>query len=120
MAVDGLIIFFDRIPFVHGNDNSLSTVMCDPCDLGILLGHALSSIDHDNADICTLHSRDCTDNTIALDFFLDLILTSQSCGIDKHIFFSIVLNVGIDRISGRACDIRYNDTILLRQFVDEG
>ena len=120
MAVDGLIIFFNCIPFIDCDDDSLSTVLCDSRNLGILLGHALGSIDHDNADICTLHSCHCTDNTIALDLFLDLILTSQSCGIDKHIFFSIVLNVGIDRISGRACDIRYNDTILLCQFVDEG
>ena len=120
MAVDGLIIFFNCIPFIDCDDDSLSTVMCDPCDLGILLGHALSSIDHDNADICTLNGCHCTDNTVTLDLFFDLILTSQSCGIDKHIFFSIVLNVGIDRISGRACDIRYNDTILLCQFVDEG
>ena len=120
MAVDGLIIFFNCIPFIDCDDDSLSTVMCDPCDLGILLGHALSSIDHDNADICALHSRDCTDDAVALDLFLDLILTSQSCGIDKYIFFSIVLNVGIDRISGRTCDIRYNDAILLRQFIDEG
>ena len=76
MAVDGLIIFFNRIPFIDCDDDSLSTVMCDSCDLGILLGHALSSINHDNADICTLHSRDCTDDAVTLDLFLDLILTS--------------------------------------------
>jgi hypothetical protein len=120
MAVDGLIIFFNRIPFIDCDDDSLSTVMCDSRDLGILLGHALGSVDHNNTDICTLNGCHCTDNTVTLDLFFDLILTSQSCGIDKHIFFSIVLNISIDCISGCTCDIRYNDAVLLRQFIDEG
>ena len=44
-------------------------------------------------------------DTVTLDFFLDLILTAQSCCIDKHIFLSVVPDIRIDCITGRTCNI---------------
>ncbi len=46
MLVDGLVIFFDGIPFVYSNNDTFSTVMGDSGNLGILLGNSFGGINH--------------------------------------------------------------------------
>ena len=120
MAVDCLIVFFNGIPFIDCNDDTLSTLMSDSCDFCILFGHTLGRIDHNDTHIGALHCRHGTDDTVTLDFFLDLILTAQSCCIDKHIFLSVVPDIRIDCITGRTCNIGHDHAVLLCQFIDQG
>ena len=120
MAVDRLIIFFNGIPFIDRDNNTFSALMGNSCDLRVLFSHTLCRIDHNNTYIGTLHCRHGTNDTVALNFFLNLILTTESCRINKHVFLSIVTDVCIDCITGCSCNIRYDHTIFLCQFIDQG
>ena len=120
MTVDRLVILLDRIPLVDRDDNSFSALVCDSGNLGILLRDALRRIDHDDADIRPLHRCHRTDDAVALDLFLNLILPSKTCGINKDIFFSVVGNVGINRIARGSRNVGDNHTVLLCQLVNEG
>ena len=94
--------------------------MCDSGNLGILLRDALRRIDHDDADIRPFHRCHRTDDAVALNLFLNLILPSKTCSINKDIFFSVVSNVGINRIACCSRNIGDDHTVLLRQLIDEG
>ena len=41
MLVDGLVIFLNGIPFIYGNDNTLSSFVGNTCNLGILFCNTL-------------------------------------------------------------------------------
>ena len=101
----GLIILLDRIPLIHDNDNSLAPFMGNSGYLCILLCYALCSINDHQHDVRTLYSTDGTDDTVSFQFLFDLIFSSQTCRINKYIFFSIMNNLCINRISCRSCNI---------------
>ena len=85
MLVNGLVILFDRIPFIYCNNNPLTTVMGDPCDLRILLCHAFCRINHNHDNIRTLNCRHGTDDAVALELFFYFILATKARCINKDI-----------------------------------
>ena len=93
--------------------------MGNTCDLCILLCDALFCINYNNDYIRTVYCCYSTDDTVALQVFFDLILTAQSCCIDKHIFLSVVPDIRIDCITGRTCNIGHDHAVLLCQFIDQ-
>ena len=120
MLFDRLIILFNGIPLIDRYDDPFSSVMCDSCDFRILLRHTLGCVNDDHYDICTFYGCHGTDDTVSFNIFFDLIFAAQSCRINKYIFFSIVFNVCIDRISCRTRNIGYDNTLLTEQTVDQG
>ena len=52
-------------------------------------------------NISTFYRRYRSQNTISLNFFLDLIFASESRCINKHIVFTFPADVSIDRITSR-------------------
>ena len=93
--------------------------MCNAGDLGILLSHTLDRINHNNNDIRTFHRRNSTDDTVSLNLFLDLVLSSEPRRINKHIFLSVVTDIRIDCISCRTRNIGNDHTILLRKLINK-
>ena len=100
-----MIVFFHGIPFVDGDDQSLAAFMCDTGNLRILFRYTFRRIDYYQNDICPFHCSYRTDDTVALQFFFYLALSSQPCSINKHIIFSIIFHIGINSISSCSCYI---------------
>ena len=78
-----------------GNTGNLGILFCDP----------LYGIDHHDNNIGTFQ------------FFFDLAFSSQSCSVDKDIFFAVPGNSRIDRITCRSGNIGYDTAILPQQSV---
>ena len=91
--------------------------MGNTCNLGILFCNPLYGIDHHNNNIGTFHSCDRADDAVAFQFFFDLAFPSQSCSVDKDIFFAVPGNSRIDRITCRSGNIGYDTAILPQQSV---
>ena len=120
MLVDSLVVLLNGIPFIYRYNDTLTSVMCDTCNLGILLCNSLRSIDHNNYHICTLHCSYCTDNAVTLDLFFYFAFTAKSCCIDKYIILMIPCNLGINGITCGSCDIGYDHSLLTKKFINEG
>ena len=58
--------------------------MCNTCDLRILICDTLCCINDQNRYITSFNSRYSTDDTVTLNIFFDLALSSKSCSINKH------------------------------------
>ena len=114
-----IIVLLNGVPLIDSDNNSFSPVMGDSGNLCILFRNTLCGINNNNDNVRTLYCRYGTNNTVPLDFFLNLILSPKSRCINKGIFFSVKLDLGIDCIPGGSCDIRYNDPVLLRKLVDQ-
>ena len=115
----GLIVLFNGIPFIYNDDDTFSTLMCDSCDLGILLSYSFCRIDHNQDHIRSFYCRNCTNNTVALQFLFDLILTAKSCCINEYILFSIVHYFRVNGISCSSGNIGYDHTVFSDQTVDD-
>ncbi len=89
-------------------------------DLRILLRNAFLCIDHQYHDLRTFHGTDGTDDHVTLQFFLDLVLPAKTGSINEDIFFAVISDLSIYRISGGTRDIRNDQTVLTKQFVDQG
>ena len=118
--VNSLVVFFDSIPLIHNDDRSLASLMGNSGDLRILLRNAFFRIDHQYHDLRTLHGTDSTDDHVTLQFFLDLILTTESRSINEDIFLAVISDLSVHRVSGSTCDIGYDQTVLTQQLVDQG
>ena len=118
--IDGLVIFFHRIPFVHGDNDGLAPLMGDPGNLRILLADAIHGIDDQNHNVRPFHRTDRTENHIPLQIFLDFILPAQSCRVDENIFFSVVGHFRVHGVPGSSRNIGYNQTFFPQQPVDQG
>ena len=94
--------------------------MGDSGDLRILLRNTFLCIDHQYHHLGTLYGTDGTDDHITLQFFLDLVLPAKTGSINEDIFFAVISDLGIHRISGGTRDIRNDQTVLTQQFVDQG
>ena len=92
---------------VMGNTGNLGILFCDP----------LYGIDHHDNNIGTFHSCDRADDAVAFQFFFDLAFSSQSCSVDKDIFFAVPGNSRINRITCRSGNIGYDTAILPQQSV---
>ena len=93
--------------------------MSDPRDLRILLCHALRGIDDHEDYIRPFHSGHCADDAVAFQFFLDLVLSSEPCGIDKDILSSVVHDLCVHCISGGACNIGDDHPVLPEKTIDD-
>ena len=60
-----VIILFHRIPFIDGDDQSLSPVVGDARYFRVLLRHSLDGVNHQNDDVRALDRRHGPDNTIS-------------------------------------------------------
>ncbi len=118
MPVDGFIIFFDGIPFIHGNDNTLAALVRDAGNLCVLLRHALGSVNYDDNDIRALHRRNSSDNAEALKFLLDPALSAQSGRVNKYIFAILPGYCRVNGIPRCPGNIRDNHTIFAEQTID--
>ena len=91
--------------------------MSNTGDLRILFRDPFYRIDDHDDHIGTFYSRYGTDNTVTFQFFFDLAFSSQSCSVDKDIFFAVPGNSRIDRITCRSGNIGYDTAILPQQSV---
>ena len=93
--------------------------MGNPRNLGVLIGNAFIRINHKNRNITAFHRGNGTDNTEALNLFLDLALAAHACRINKDIFLSVDLNGGIHRISRCSGNIADNQPVLPKNLINE-
>ena len=91
--------------------------MSNSGNLRILFCDTFCRIDHHKDNIGTLYCTYSTDDTITLQFFLDLILSTKTCCVDKNVFLSVMHDLCINRISCCTCDIGYNYAVLTKQTV---
>ena len=89
------------------------------CDLGILFGHALGSVDHNDAHIGTLDRHERAHDREFLDLLLDLGLTADTCGINKGKLTVLVVQLSVYAVSGGTGDIGYNDALLTEDTVEQ-
>ena len=119
MFVDCFIIFLHCIPFIDSDNDAFASFVGDSGNFCILFSHTFCSINNDNNHIGTFYCRYRTDNAVTLNFFFDLVLSAQTCGINENIFSAMVFYFCINGISGRSRNIRYNDAVLSGQFIND-
>ena len=56
--INGLVIFFDRVPLVDQDDECSSLIMGEPDDLSVLVRDSLYCIDEDHRDMTSLDRAD--------------------------------------------------------------
>ena len=115
-----LFCLLNSIPLIHSNDRRLASVVGNSCDLGILFSYTFDCINYKYNNICTFYGADCTQDHEMLQLFLDLVFPAQPSCINKHIILTIVGDRCIHRISCRTGNIRYDQSVLPKQFVDQG
>ena len=103
--LDGMIVFFDKIPFIYSYDNCFSAFMCDSRDLGILIGNTVLSINDKNGNIRSLNGSDGTKYHIMLKFVFYLALSAKSGRINECVLLAVIFHIGIYRISCCSCNI---------------
>lgn len=118
-TADVIIFMTDVRQGLVDDDHTFSTFMCNTCDLRILICDTLCCINDQNRYITSFNSRYSTDDTVTLNIFFDLALSSKSCSINKHILRSISDDFGIDRISCRSGNIRYDHTVFTQKLIDD-
>ena len=114
-----LIILFNGIPLIDGNDDCLSPLMGNSGDLGVLLRDTLHGINQKHHNIGTLHGTYRTHDHIAFQIFLYLILAPQSRSIDENILLAVVGNRSINGIPCGACHIGDDQSVFTEHFIDQ-
>ena len=99
---DGVVVLFDQVPLVDGDDDRLAPVMGDARNLGVLFGHALGGVDDQDRDVRPLHRAHAAGDHVVLQVLLDLVPAPDAGRVDKDIFLSVVGDPGVDRIPGRS------------------
>ena len=84
--------------------------MGDTCDLCVLLCDAFFCINHNNDHISTFYCRYRTD-AVAFQIFFNLILTAESCCINKYIRNTVVDDLRIYCVSSGSCNIGNDHTV---------
>ena len=120
MFLHGLVIFLDGIPFVYSYYYTLTAVMCNTCDLGILLSDSLGGVDHHDDHIGLFHRCHCTDNRKALQLLLYLALSAKSSGVDENVVLAVAFYPGIHCIPGGSGDIGNDEPVLTHQLIYQG
>src|SRR5690242_18579750 len=108
MAIDCLIILLNGIPLIHSNNNTLTTIMGNTCNLSILFGYAFTCINDYNNNISTFYRTYGTDDTKTLNLFFDLTLSTKSSRINKDILFILPGYSSIYGISGSTSNVGYD------------
>ena len=86
--------------------------MRKPRDLGVLLGHALGRVDHDEADVRAVDGHGRAQHAVFFDALLDPGLFAHTGGVDEDIFAGLVFKVGVDGVARRARDVGDDDALL--------
>ena len=73
--------------------------MGNPCDLGVLLRHALDGVDEDQTDVCALNGGDGAEVGIFFNGVIDLGLAPHSGGIDEAVFAEFVFKIAVDGVA---------------------
>src|SRR5699024_8999002 len=66
-----------------------------------------------------LHGGYGADNAVALDLFLDLVLSAQSRRINEDVIPLVIADLRVDRVPGRSRYIGYDHPVLPYQLVDD-
>ncbi len=82
--------------------------MRNACDLGVLLGEALSRVNHNHTDVGTLHRHTGADDRVFFNLVFHLAFAAQSCGINKHKIAERIFDQSIRRVTRCACNVGYN------------
>lgn len=93
--------------------------MGDPGDFFILFCDSLLGIDHQQADVATFDRCHRTEHAEFFNIFIDLALSSYPRRVDEQILLAIFFKRGIDRVSGRPCDRRNDDTVFSQKPVHQ-
>ena len=117
MLINRLIIFLNRIPFIDDDNNALPTFMRNSRNLGVLFRHALRRVNHNKHHVRALHCRYRTDNTVAFQFFFNLILAPQTGRVNKHIRFAVMNHFCVNGISRCPRNIRDNHAVASHQLI---
>ena len=88
-------------------------------DIHILSLNTASGIEHKDADIAILDRADRTHYRIELKVLGNLILTTDTCRVDKIEVETELIVSCVDTIAGGTCDISYDITLLADEGVDE-
>ena len=89
------------------------------CDLGVLLGDAVSGVDHDEAHIRPLNGQLGTHNGELLHPLVHLGLAADARRVDEHIAAVLVFIQGVHRVPGGAGHVADNDPLFAQNVVDE-
>ena len=94
--------------------------MRDPGDACISLCDSLGRVDQHETDIRAIHGRDGTNDGVTLDIIVDLSLPAKTRRIDEGIFLSVMHDLRIDRVTGRAGNVGDDHAVLAQQLIDHG
>ena len=93
--------------------------MGDPGDFFILFCDPLLGIDHQQADVAAFDRCHRTEHAEFFNIFIDLALSSYPRRVDEQILLAVFFKRGIDRVSGRPCDRRNDDTVFSQKPVHQ-
>ena len=93
--------------------------MCQTCDLGILLRHALVGVDQDEAHIRTLNGGNGAQIGIFLNCIVDLRLAPHTGGVNEQELAGFVFKIAVDGVTRRACDIGDDHALLAENLIEQ-
>ena len=118
--IHGLVVLLDGVPLVDHDDAGLAGIVGHTGHLGVLFGHTLVGVDHDETDVGTLNGHGSTKDRELFDLIVDLGLLTHTGGVNEDELTIFVLKVAVHRITGGTCHVGDNDTLLPQDPVDEG
>ena len=80
-------------------------------DLGILLGHAVTRVEHDQAHVRAVDRHRCTQNAVPLNRLVHPGFFAHTRRVNKNILAAFIFKVGVDRIAGGAGNVADNDAL---------
>ena len=119
LLVHGVRVLLDRVPLVDDDDAGLPCLMCQTCDLGILLGDTLIGVDQDEAHVRALDGGDGAQVRILLDCIVDLRLAAHTGRIDKEELAGLVFKVAVDGVARGARDVGDDHALFAEDLVEQ-
>lgn len=114
------LAFGFEIPFVDHDDHAAIFVVCKASDLGILFGDSFGSIDQKECDITAIQSIETLVDAQAFESFGDVLLASDTSGIDEEVFFVVAVYNNIDSIACGSGFGHREQAFFAEQMVDQG
>ena len=87
-------------------------------DTFILLGNTLDSIKNHQHNVTAVNRTQRTHNAVFFNRFVNLSLAAHACGINEQVLLAVAYYRSINRITGSACNITYDRTLLAYQCVE--
>ncbi len=120
VRVDHLLaLIFDQVPLIHTNHQSLLILLHQREDIHILALDTPRSVQHQHADIRVLDGADRTDHRVILQVLIHLPLLTDTRRIHQIEVQAEFIIFRVDGITGRACDIGNDMTILANKSIDK-